>query len=291
MDEILQRIVFGLTSGSIYAIAAVGLTLVYGILRLTNFAHGDLMTFGAYMAYTVTVMWNGHFILGLLAATVLTALLGLGTELAIWRPLRLRGSGVLQLMLVSIGLSLVIRYGLQFFYGADLRRLDVDVTSTNVIGGIRISDQQILIFVLAAIVLGLVGLLLAKTLIGASMRALSDNIVLAESTGIDTRRVISQTWLLAGGLAGFGGVLAAIFINVNPEVGWNLLLTVFAAVIVGGIGNPYGALIGGYVIGLAQELSTLVIPAQYKLLVGFVILVLVLLIRPQGIMGRRQAVT
>lgn len=290
MEDVLQATVDGLTTGSIIAIAAVGLTLVYGILRLTNFAHGDFLTFGAYAAYTVSVILDLPLALGILTAVVATAALALTTEFVIWRPMRRSRAGLLQMLLMSIGLALFIRYMVQFVYGGRLRRFDIDVFSTNDFGIVRVSTLQLTIIGLAAIVLTLVGLLLSKTMLGTSMRAVSDNAELAESSGVNTDRVIIATWLLAGALAGFGGVLAAMSITVTPTVGWNLLLTLFAAVILGGIGNAYGALLGGYAIGFAQEFSGFVVDTRYKTVVGFVILIVVLLVRPQGILGRRRAV-
>jgi neutral amino acid transport system permease protein len=290
VEDVLQSLVFGLTTGSIIAIAAIGLTLVYGILRLTNFAHGDMMTLGAFIAWWVTVSLGLPFVFGVIAAMLAVSAFGVASEFVIWRPLRKREAGLLQMLLMAIGLALALRYAIQLVAGARLRRLDVDVYSSNDFGPIRVSDLQIMVIGLAAVMLTIVGLLLAKTLLGKSMRAVSDNFGLAEASGIDTNRVVVVTWMLSGALAGFAGVLAAIFVDVNPNLGWNLLLTIFAATILGGIGNAYGALIGGYVIGLAQEMSVLVIPSEFKTMVGFVVLILVLLVRPQGILGRRQAV-
>lgn len=290
-QDFLQATFYGLTSGSIYAVAAVGLTLVYGVLRLSNFAHGDFLTFGAYAAYVVTVTYQLHFVLGLVVATIMTAILGVATEFAIWRPLRKKNAGLLQLLLMSIGLALFIRYALQFAFSGGLRRLDIDVITTYDLGPIRVSSVQLITIGSAAVILVLLGMLLARTLVGKSMRALSDNFDLAESSGIDTNRLIVATWVLAGGLAGLGGVLAAMSLNVRPTMGWEMLLTLFAAVIVGGIGNAYGALLGGYLLGFAQEYALLFpgFDSRYKPAVGFLVLIIMLILRPQGILGRKGA--
>jgi len=288
MSEILQTTIDGLSIGSIYALAAIGLTLVYGILKLVNFAQGDFMTLGAYVAFAVSVSAGAGIVLGILAAVVAVALLGLGSEYVIWRPMRRRGAGMLQLLLLSLGFAFVLRYMIQFQWTGQLRRLDVDATRAFNPGGLTISYVQLVVMVVAGTVLLLVAILLKTTMLGKSMRALADNFDLAEVSGIDTGRVIAVTWLLAGGLAGLAGVATAIYQSLlTPDTGFILLLSVFAAVIVGGIGNAYGALAGGLLIGLVQEWSTIggLVPVAYKETVGFAILILALLIRPQGIFG------
>lgn len=292
MEDVVQAIALGIASGSTYAIAAVGLTLVYGILRLTNFAHGDFLTFGMYAAWLVTVhLAHLPLVVGMVVAAVATAVLSVVGEFTIWRPLRRRRAGLLQLLLMSIGLAFVVRYGLQLAFGSRLQRLDVDQLSTVEVVGISLSTVQVWTIATAAVVLVVVGLLLSRTMLGKQMRALSDNFELAESSGIDTDRVIVATWVLAGALAGIGGVLAAMQLNIRPETGFTLLLSLFAAVILGGIGNAYGALLGGYILGIVQELSvTTGVDTRYKPAVGFVVLILVLLMRPQGLLGARRAV-
>jgi neutral amino acid transport system permease protein len=197
---------------------------------------------------------------------------------------------MLQLLLMSIGLALVLRNTIQFIWGSELRTLDVDVFETVSILGLRIGKTELIVMLVGIAVLTGVGLLLRFTTLGKQMRALSDNIDLAETSGIDTGRVITYTWLLAGGLAGLAGALIAAITNVKPELGFELLLPIFAVVILGGIGNAFGALSAGLILGLVIEWSTLVIDARWKLLIGFVILILVLVIRPQGIFGRARGV-
>lgn len=280
----------GLSFGAVYALGAVGLTLVYGILKLVNFAHGDFLTFGAYMAFLVNVTWGLPFVFGILLAVVATATLGLFLERVMWKPMRGAGAGMLQLLLMSIGLALVIRNVIQFAWGSELRSLDVDVFSTVSFLGLRIGETELIVMAIGIAVLLAVGLMLRLTTLGKQMRALSDSVDLAETSGIDTTRVITYTWILAGGLAGLAGALIAAITNVKPELGFELLLPIFAVVILGGIGNAFGALSAGLILGLVIEWSTLVIDARWKLAIGFVILILVLMIRPQGIFGRARAV-
>jgi neutral amino acid transport system permease protein len=229
-------------------------------------------------------------VFGVLLAVVATAVLGLALERIMWRPMRRAGAGMLQLLLMSIGLALVLRNVIQFIWGSELRNLDVDVFETVSILGLRIGKTELIVMLVGIAVLTGVGLLLRFTTLGKQMRALSDNIDLAETSGIDTGRVITYTWLLAGGLAGLAGALIAAITNVKPELGFELLLPIFAVVILGGIGNAFGALSAGLILGLAIEWSTLVIDARWKLLIGFVILILVLVVRPQGIFGRARGV-
>ena len=295
MDELAQAALNTLTTGSLYALAAVGLTLVYGVLRLTNFAHGDMLTLGAYVGYAVNVQWNLPIALAFLVAPVIVAAFAVGTEFVVWRPLRRTNAGLLQKLLMAIGLALVIRYAIQFVWGGDRDYLDIDRTATFAwvedTLGLTLGHYDLLTLALGVVVLVAVAMLLARTLLGTSMRALSDDVDLAESSGVDSERTIVWTWALSGALVGLGGVLAGATITVYPTLGWDLLLTIFACVIVGGIGSAYGALIGSYVIAFSQEFLVLVVDDQrYKTTIGFVIMVIVLLVRPNGILGQRRAV-
>ncbi len=291
LQDVAQRTVNGTVSGSYYALGAVGLTLVYGILKLVNFAHGDMLTFGAYIAFAFNVSIGMPILPSILIAVALTAALGVSFELAMWRPMRKKGAGLLQLLLMAIGLAFVIRNTIQLFASTEQRVLDVDRTSTVEFIGLRIGQTQLAVVITGVVVLGLIALMLKLTSLGRQMRALSDNFALAETTGIDTNRIVIVTWVFAGGLAGLAGVLYAAAIgSFTPNLGFFLLLSLFAAVILGGIGNAYGALIGGLVLGVAQEWSTLLFESRWKLAVGFVILILVLVVRPQGLFGREQKI-
>lgn len=285
-----QSTVDGLVSGSYFALGAVGLTFVYGILKLVNFAHGDFLAFGAYMALLANVSLGLPLVVAFLFAVAATAALGVAFELAMWRPMRRKGAGTLQLILMSIGLAFLLRNGIQFVAGTSPKTLKANVTaSVSFLGGLTIGRTELIVAVVAYAVLVGVGLMLRYARLGKQMRALSDSVDLAETAGIDTGRVILITWVFAGGLAGLAGVLYAASIgSFTPDFGAVLLLSLFAAVILGGIGNPYGALVGGVVLGLVQEWSTLLIDARWKVAVGFAILILALIVRPQGIFGRAR---
>src|ERR687898_2205818 len=208
LHGVAQRGLNGLSLGAIYALGAVGLTLVYGILKLVNFAHGDFLTFGAYMAYLVNVTWGMPLVVAVFWAMAMTAVLGIFLEKVMWGPMRARGAGMLQLLLMAIGLALVIRYVIQFIWSTDLRQLDVNLTDTVQFLGLTIGRTNLVVIVVGFTVLVATGLMLRYSLLGKRMRALSDDLELAETSGIDTSRVILWTWIFAGGLAGLAGVMA-----------------------------------------------------------------------------------
>jgi neutral amino acid transport system permease protein len=290
LHDVAQTALNGLSLGSVYALGAVGLTLVYGILKLVNFAHGDFLTFGAYMAFLVNVTWGGPLVLGILFGMAATALMAVSFEKIMWGPMRARKAGLLQLLLMSIGLAFMIRYAIQFIWGTQVRSLDVNVTDSVEFLGLRIGRTDLIVIVIGFVTLTLTGLMLKYTLLGKRMRALSDNFDLAETSGVDTSQVVLFTWILAGALAGLAGVLAGAVTTVRPEFGFELLLPIFAAVILGGIGDAFGALAGGIVLGVVIELSTLEIEPRWKVAVGFAVLIIVLFVRPQGIFGKATAI-
>lgn len=276
----------GLVAGVYLALGAVGLALVFGVLRLVNFAHGDLLTLGAYVA----ILGNVALGLPLVAATALAiavvVAVGVGCELVLWRPMRARRAGTLQLLLIAIGLAFLLRNGIQIVAGSEPRTLGVDVTSAiDIAGGVRIGRTQLGVVIVGLVAVLLVAALLRWTRTGRQMRALSDDFALAEVSGIDTRRVVILTWVMAAGLAGLAGVLAAASAGVvTPNFGISLLLSLFAATVLGGIGSAFGALAGGLVLGLVQEWSTLFVDARWKLAVGFAVLVVTLVLRPTGLL-------
>lgn len=293
MSELLQLIVNGLVNGSLIAIAAVGVSLVYGMLRIVNFAHGDYLTAGAYAAVLATSLG-----LGMVAAALIAGLAGLvlavALELVLWRPLRRRQAGFMSLFIASIGLALVLRNLIFLLATAEPRSYPVDVFQVYALGPVRISKTQLVAVAIAFAVIVLVALLLARTTLGRSMRALADNAVLAAVTGIRVDRVIVSTWALAGVLAGIAGVLAALVqSSFDPNVGFTLLLAVFAAVVLGGIGSAYGALAGGIVLGVLTEVFTWTelaggVNPVYKPVVAFAVLIVALLLRPQGLFGQAR---
>ena len=297
MSELAQLLANGLVTGSIIAIAAVGLSLVYGILRVVNFAHGDYLTFGAFMAFLVNVTWETSIVVAVVFGMAATAALGVSLEYGLWRPMRRKQAGVISLFIISIGLALVLRHVIFMFWGSRPRRYDVDVFRAYDLGIVRLSLSQIVAIAIAVSAIALVGLMLGTTKLGKAMRALSDNSELASVAGIDVDRITTYTWVLAGALAGLAGVLQGLLQNAfNPNMGFTLLLPIFAAVVLGGVGSAYGALAGGLVLGIAMEVSTwTVLPADgvnpvYKPVVAFTVLIAVLLFRPTGVFGKARFV-
>lgn len=284
-----QTTLNGLVSAGYFALGAVGLTLVFGTLRIINFAHGDLLTLGAYLTFGVNAL-GAPFWPAAAVAVALTALLTYALDFIIWAPMRRARTSTLQLFLVAIGLAMVIRYTIQFFAGSQVRSVGQDVLSSIDVGPFHLGSLQALVLAVGVVAIAAVGLALAFTRSGKQMRALADNMALAEASGIDTRRAVRLIWLVAGGLAALAGVLYAAAVgSVNPNFGFVILLSLFTAAVLGGVGNAYGALAGGLVIGLAQEWSTLFIRAQWKPVVGFAILIVMLLVMPRGIFGGGRA--
>ena len=294
MTELLQLIANGLVTGSIIALAAVGVSLIYGILRIVNFAHGDYLVVGAYVALAVNIGWGGSIVLAALAAVAATAALAAGLEFALWRPLRRKDAGLFSFFIAAIGLALVLRHVVFLVGDPGPRRYDVDVFQVYDLGGVRLSQSQLIAIGIAFAAIVFVGLMLARTGLGKAMRALSDNRALAAVAGIDVDRTVVLTWVLAGSLAGIAGLLQALILNAfTPNFGFLLLLPIFAAVVLGGIGSAYGALVGGLALGLVMELSTWNAlaggaPAVYKPVVAFGVLIVVLLFRPQGVFGKAR---
>jgi neutral amino acid transport system permease protein len=291
-----QLIANGLVTGSVIAIAAVGVSLVYGILRLVNFAYGDFMAFGALAAYA----FNGPLGLGMIPSTLLgmlaTAVLSLVLDVVLWRPLRARRAGFMSLFLASIGLALVLRQVLLLAYGPQPQTYKVDQFKVYVIGSVRLSEPQFITIIGATAAILALGVFLARSTLGRTMRALADDRALAAIAGIRVGRVITYTWIISGLLAGLAGVFAGLVqSSFDPNFGFQLLLPVFAAVVLGGIGSAYGALAGGLVLGMAMELSTWPsllggVNPVYKPVVAFAILIVALMVRPQGLFGRARVV-
>lgn len=280
--ELAQLFMNGVTVGCIIALAAVGLTLTYGILRLSNFAHGDFMTLGAYLAFLFNRLGVNLWISIVLGA-IGTVVVMVVVEKIVWSPLRSQRVTATSLMIISIGLALFIRNGIILIWGGNNQRYNVPVMPAENIFGLRVPANNLL--VMGAAILAIAGLhyLLQNTKVGKAMRAVADDIDLARVSGINVDRVILWTWVIAGSLTALGGGLYGLTEAVRPIMGWILILPMFAAVILGGIGNPYGAIAGALIIGVAQEMSTPLIGSQYKQAVALIVMIGVLLFKPQGL--------
>lgn len=283
----LQLIVYGLIYGGIISLGAIGLTLIFRILRFAHFAHGDMMTLGAYLAlfFKATVGWPMWAAAA--ASVALTPVAAVAIDRVLYKPLRRTTPAIL--LIASVGMALFLRHLVQFIWGAQVQVYNPGIERPLLMWGVRIRPTQIWIIVMAVALVFLVWLFLQKTKFGKAMRAMADNMDLAAVSGIDTERMIVWTWVLGAALAAAAGIMLGIDTQLRPVMGWITLLPLFAAAILGGVGNPYGAIVGGMVIGMSQELSTVFINTAYKPAVAFVLMVLLLLLRPQGLFGTKGA--
>ncbi|WP_033373224.1 branched-chain amino acid ABC transporter permease [Glaciibacter superstes] len=290
-DQFINRFANGLNFGLLLALAAIGLSLIYGTTGLSNFAHAEMITFGALMTLTFSVTFALPIWLAIIIAVILSAALGWGLDAGIWKPLRRRGVGVIPLMIVSIGLSLALRYLYQFFYGGQTEQLPGSGLADLHWGAISLSLIDLGSMAISIVVLLAISFFLLRTRIGKATRAVADNPSLASASGIDVDRVIRIVWVLGAALAGLSGVLWAYFRpGVSWDMGFQILLLVFAAVVLGGLGTAFGALLGSIIVGLFVELSTLWLPSDLKYVGALIVLIVVLLFRPQGILGRKERI-
>ncbi|WP_394552934.1 branched-chain amino acid ABC transporter permease [Agromyces sp. MMS24-JH15] len=292
-DQLIQRTFQGINFGLMLGLAAVGLSLVFGTTGISNFAHGEMVTFGAVAtsflvgASTLALpLW-----IGIPLAVVLSAVLGLVLDVVIWRPLRRRRVGTVQLMIVSIGLSLAMRYTFQFFIGGGTTQLPYAAAPKMSFGPIQMSWIDIASFLISIFVIVAFALWLTRSHLGKATRAISDNPSLAAASGIDVDQVVRVVWVLAGALAGLAGILYAYYLpGLKWDMGAQVLLLMFAAVTLGGLGTAFGALIGSLIVGVLVEVSGLWIPEDLKYAGALVVLIVILLFRPQGILGRRERI-
>ena len=291
-DQLISRTISGLNFGLMLALASIGLSLIYGTTGLANFAHAEFVTFGAVMALTFGVQLAFPLWIAFPLAIVLTGVLGWILDIALWKPLRKKGLSVVQLMIVSIGLSLALRYVFLYFYGGGTYPLpDTGSAKITLLGPIALSRTDMISMGISIVVLIAVAYWLLRTRTGKATRAISDNPSLASASGIDVDRVVRLIWVLGAALAGLSGILWAYFRpGIKWDMGWQILLLVFAAVVLGGLGTAFGALIGSIIVGLMVEVSTLWVPSDLKYAGALTVLIVVLLFRPQGLLGRKERI-
>ena len=299
----LQFLADGLVMGAMIGLGAIGLTLTYSILRFANFTHGDFLSWGAYLTLTLAIVigaavpqhdapigalsFGWPVVAGGLIAMVLTGLMALALDLLLFSRLRRRGSAIV-LVIASFGASLALRSLLEFIFTSRpvyfTREIQVALP---IVPGIRLTPDQVATLGLTVVLVGAMHLLLTRSHIGRAMRATSENPMLARVVGIDVARVIRTTWLIGGALACAAGVMLGLTIQIRPYMGFDLLLPLFAAAILGGIGSVPGAVIGGLIVGLAEAATVQFIGADYRAAVAFLLIVAVLLVRPTGLFGVR----
>jgi branched-subunit amino acid ABC-type transport system permease component len=292
LQHLAQLTVNGIITGTILALTGVGVTLVFGIQRIANFAHGEYLTFGAYVALLVNTGLGLNLFVAAIAAVLATAALAVGLHFVVLKPLA--GRGLVATSLITVGLGLMVRDVVFLVAGPRIRKLAIDQTAVFDLGFVRISPGQAVAVAITLITVPAVAYFLARTSTGKAMRAVADNRDLAAVSGIDVERMGTVVWSLAGALAGIGGIMfAAVQGTVDPNIGAQVLFMIFTTAVLGGIGSAYGALAGGYVLGLVMELSTWEglfggLEARFKPVLAFVALILLLLYRPQGLFGKAR---
>lgn len=287
-----QLFLNGLITGAILALTGVGASLVFGIQRVANFAHGEYLTFAAYVALVLNVGLRQNIAVAMAGAMAATALLAVGLHFTVLRPLR--GRGLVALSLITTGLGLMLRNVIFIGAGPTIRAYAIDQSAVYDLGLVRISPGQAVALAITVVVAPSVALFLARTRLGKAMRAVADNRDLAAISGIDVDRIGTYVWILAGALAGLGGVMFGVVQGtLDPNLGFQVLFLIFTTVVLGGIGSAYGALVAGLVLGLAMDLSTWSgfaggLDARFKPVLAFAALILLLLYRPQGLFGKAR---
>ena len=285
----LNRFASGVRVGALVALAAVGLSLIYGVTGLVNFAHAEMVGFGAVITWWIEDATGIPLLVALVFGVIAGGLLGLVLEKGLFAPLRDRKLSLISLMVVSIGLAFLMRYLFLIYFGAERRFFsDFRIQTEFQIGPFSLPPKDYFIILVSFAVLTIVGLLLQKTKLGTAMRAVADNRDLAESSGIDVRRTILAVWIAGSALAGLGGIFIGLTQQVSWQMGERQLLLIFAAVTLGGLGTAYGAMVGGLAIGVASEMSTLWLDNDLKIMIALTVLIIILIVRPQGILGQRE---
>jgi branched-subunit amino acid ABC-type transport system permease component len=281
-----QVVLNGLVTGMVVALPAVALTLIYGVLKFPNFAIGAMLTVGAYLALALNVYLSLPVLYAAALGAAIFTVIVVGIDQAVFRPLRDRSA--ITLLVASMGVSFVLENIVRFIFGNGARSFELPLARPKFVFGLRINNEQIV--TAAAVIVGMaaVYVLLRHTPLGRAMRAVSDNAALAAARGIDRERIVRWTWVIAGILTAIAGVLAGMDRAIDPLLGWNYIVTVFAASILGGLGNPVGAVLGALTIGVVEETSTLVIPPNYRQVISFCAIALLLLMRPQGLFGAQR---
>lgn len=292
IDLINFYLIPGLTLGSIYALGAVGISMIFGILRFAHFAHGDLMTVGAYAALTAVGLTGMSPLAAIVVAILFAAVVALLTDRLFYKPLR--ELPTIYTVIASFGVALMFRAAVQLIWGTDNQVYVSGFQKPLILfDTFRIATRHIQIIGATIILTLALHFFLSRTRTGKTMRAVADDPSLAAVAGLDTEATIRWTWIIGAGLAAIAGVFVGLDTDIHSNMGWNLLLPMFAGALLGGIGKPLGAIAGGMIIGIAEELCTFpffgdsLISPSYKSAVAFVIMIAVLIIRPQGLFRGR----
>lgn len=292
LDKVPGTLLDGARLGLIIAMTAIGLSLIYGTTQFTNFAHGEAVTFGALITWYLNVDAGLPLWLSAIIAVALSGVAGLVLDTGLWGPLRRKKTGPFSLMVVSFGLSIALIAIFQFFYGTRTRPYAEYVIQKPLftIGNQNVPPRAIVTIILSVVVLGAVGLFLQRARFGKAMRAVADNGPLASASGINTERVVRLVWMMGTALAGLGGILYSLDQQVNFQEGQSILLLMFAGITLGGLGTSFGAAAGCFILGVAIQMSTLWIPTSLKNVGALVVLIVVLMFKPQGVFGRKERI-
>jgi neutral amino acid transport system permease protein len=291
-DRVLQLILDGIILSLVIALGALGLSLIFGTTGLSNFAHGELLTLGAFTVLVLNTTLGLNLLIAIPIGLVFSAAVwGWGQNYILWKPLRKKGTGLIAAMIVSIGLAIVLRYTILFFFGGAPKTYDQFAGQPGInFGPIFVTPKAIILSIIAVIALTAAVAWLKGSRLGKATRAVSDNPALASSSGVNVERVISIVWVLGALLGAYGGVFLGMTQNVVWTMGQYLLLTLFAAVVLGGLGTISGAIVGSFVVGITVQLSTLFVPPELKTATALLLMIVLLLIRPQGLLGRPERV-
>lgn len=291
-SQLPQLTVDGLLFGIVIALSAVGLSLIYGTTKLTNFAQGELTTLGGLLAFFFSGVVGLPFILAAIVGVLASALIGgWAQNRFLWKPLRRRGTGLIAAMVVSIGFGLLVRYFYLFIFGGQTRNFPEYAGQAGIaIGPILITPKDLVAAIVGALLIAGTTVWLLKSKAGKATRAVADNPALASASGIEVERVISSVWILGAGLAGFSGIMLGLQAGISWQTGFMVLLLVFAGAVLGGLGTAFGAIVGSLIVGVLVQVSTLFIPTELKYVGALVILILILLVRPQGLLGKSERI-
>jgi branched-chain amino acid transport system permease protein/neutral amino acid transport system permease protein len=285
MLDIVQLVVNGLVAGTILAVPAIGITAIYAVLRFPNFAIASIATIGAFAGYVANVRFGMPALAATVVAFIVAGIVGVASDEIVLKPIR--PTGLIAAAIASVALTIALENVVRFIFGNDLRGYDLPIRRDWRILEIRIGPQQVENFAVAVLAMAAVFLFLAFTRTGKAMRAVADNPTLADIKGIDADRVGRLASFVGMGLGGIGGMLVGLDTSIDPLTGFRAVLSVFAAAVVGGLGSIPGAVVGALTIGVAEELSLLVLAPAYRSAIGFLAILLVLTLRPRGLLGER----
>ena len=286
--SIFQQLIFnGLIAGGVYALIALGYTMVYGILKFINFAHGEVFMVGAYVTWFLNVVLHLHLVVAIVVSVIACSVLGFIIEKCAYKPLR--GRNTLVFLITAIAVSFLLQGIVLALFGADIKTFSETIpTTVYTIGGASVTNIQLMIIAASVVIMVVLHFFIKQTKTGKAIRAMTDNLEVASTIGIDINKTMSAVFIIGSAIAAIGGSLVAMDQNLTPAMGVSVGIKAFTAAVVGGIGNIYGAMLGGFALGLAENIGVWFLPSGFKDAIAFIVLIVVLLLRPRGIMGKKH---